>query len=127
MVPLPSLNYCNTLVAYFGGQFFKLSSRKKSAPPSLRDGTPNFFLAKHSRRFSFFFKRAGETIFNHKGGFMSNKSATTQRIKSYRENKNLFCSSCWEFRKHFIYKIALGLGKECLHCGRKEIYKEDNK
>ena len=57
---------------------------------------------------------------------MSNKSANTQRIKSYRENKSLFCSSCWEFRKHFIYKIALGLGKECLHCGRKETYKEDN-
>ena len=57
---------------------------------------------------------------------MSNKSATTQRIKSYRENINLFCSTCGEFRKHFIYKIALGLGKECLHCGRKETYKEDN-
>ena len=57
---------------------------------------------------------------------MSNKSANTQRIKSYRENINLFFSSCWEFRKHFIYKIALGLGKECLNCGHKETYKEDN-
>ena len=56
---------------------------------------------------------------------MCEKPANTQRIKSYKENKNLFCSFCQEFRKHFIYKIALGLGKECLHCGHKETYKED--
>ena len=56
---------------------------------------------------------------------MCKKSANTQWIKSYRENKNLFCFFCQEFRKHFIYKIALGLGKECLNCGHKETYKEN--
>ena len=55
---------------------------------------------------------------------MSKQATTTREIKSYRENISLFCFFCQEFRKHFIYKIALGLGRECLHCGRREIYKE---
>ena len=84
-------------------------ARKKSVPPftSLRS-PPICFLAKHSLRYFWLVKKAsrqsGKPL---RRCLMVKKSLTTQWIKSFRENKNLFCSFCKETRKHFIYKIRL--------------------
>ena len=53
------------------------------------------------------------------------KPASTAKIRGYRKITKLYCNDCREIHNHHIYKIAIGLGKECSRCGIKESYKTE--